>query len=144
MENRSKVIDCIFKRRSIRNLKSDPIPQKDIDLLLQCLEAAPSAGNLQPWYFYVIKNQDLKKTLCELSFNQVVVEQAPVVFAVCAVPAVSQKEYGDCGSVLTEGTWTRTVAPTDLEQLYELSVIVTWSERGRERTFGLVTLGAER
>jgi nitroreductase len=94
----SQVIRCIFNRRSIRALKPDPIPQKDIDLMLQCLEAAPSAGNLQPWRFYVIKNKKIRKKLCELSFDQKVVEQAPVVIGICAVPRESAKEYGDVGS----------------------------------------------
>ncbi|MFH1759674.1 MAG: nitroreductase family protein [bacterium] len=100
MQQKSQVINCIFNRRSIRALKPDRIKQEHIDLLLECLEAAPSAGNLQPWYFYVIKNSAIKKQLCELSFNQKVVEQAPVVFAVCAVPDESAKEYGEVGASL--------------------------------------------
>ncbi|MEW6042392.1 MAG: nitroreductase family protein [Elusimicrobiota bacterium] len=97
MKKRSKIIDCILKRRSIRNLKSDPIPENDIEIMLRCLEAAPSAGNLQPWFFYVIRSQEIKKRLCHLSFDQKVVEQAPVVFAICAKPEESAIEYGDVG-----------------------------------------------
>ncbi len=100
MKDESEVIECIFNRRSIRALKPDPIPATDIELMLRCLEAAPSAGNLQPWFFYVIKNDALKKKLCELSFEQKAVEQAPVVFAICAKPAESAAEYGKTGTEL--------------------------------------------
>jgi nitroreductase len=93
----SPVIQNIFTRRSVRRLKSTSLPQEDIDLMLQCLEAAPSAGNLQPWFFYVVKNNELKKKLCQLSFDQKAVEQAPVVFVVCACPEESAAKYGDLG-----------------------------------------------
>lgn len=93
----SPVIQNIFTRRSIRQLKATAIPEAHIDLMLQCLEAAPSAGNLQPWFFYVVKNDELKKKLCQLSFDQKVVEQAPVVFVVCARPEESATKYGDLG-----------------------------------------------
>ncbi len=100
MKRESPVIKCLFERRSIRSLKPDPIPQEDIDLMLSCLEAAPNAGNLQPWFFYVVKNQHVKDELCKQSFNQEVVKQAPAVIAVAARPEVSAKEYGDVGREL--------------------------------------------
>jgi len=93
----SQAIHCIMTRRSIRSLKPDPIPEKDIEQLLKCLEAAPSAGNLQPWLFCVVTDPVVKEQLCRLSFDQQVVMQAPVVIAVCALPEESAREYGDVG-----------------------------------------------
>ncbi len=90
-------IECILTRRSIRSLRPDPIPQADIEMLLNCLEAAPSAGNLQPWSFLIVKSQLLKEELCRLSFDQEVVKQAPLVFVVCAIPEQSAAQYGDVG-----------------------------------------------
>jgi len=65
--------------------------------MLTCLEAAPSAGNLQPWSFLLVKSPQLKEELCRLSFDQQVVKQAPVVFVICAVPEQSAVQYGDVG-----------------------------------------------
>ncbi len=96
----TQAIHCIMTRRSIRSLKPDPIPEKDIEQLLECLEAAPSAGNLQPWLFFVITDPIVKEELCRLSFDQQVVMQAPVVFAVCALPEESSREYGEVGRKL--------------------------------------------
>lgn len=90
-------IECILTRRSIRSLRPDPIPDNDVVTLLDCLEAAPSAGNLQPWCFLVVRSQTLKEELCRLSFDQQVVKQAPLVFAVCAIPEQSAAQYGDVG-----------------------------------------------
>ncbi|MBF0105860.1 MAG: nitroreductase family protein [Deltaproteobacteria bacterium] len=97
MNTESPVIQCIFKRRSVRKLKPDPLPDQDMNLMLECLQMAPSAGNIQPWFFYIVKDQALKDRLCTLSFDQKVVAQAPVVFVVCARPLESAKEYGDLG-----------------------------------------------
>ncbi len=90
-------IECILARRSIRSLRPDPIPQQDVETLLNCLEAAPSAGNLQPWSFLIVKAGGLKEELCRLSFDQQAVKQAPLVFVVCAVPQQSAAQYGDVG-----------------------------------------------
>lgn len=95
---KSAAIECILTRRSIRSLKSDPIPDKHVEVMLECLEAAPSAGNLQPWRFLVVGSQDLKEELCRLSFDQAAVKQAPLLFVICAVPAESAIQYGDIGS----------------------------------------------
>ncbi|EKD52437.1 MAG: nitroreductase [uncultured bacterium] len=93
----SPVLQCIFNRRSVRKLKADTLPKEDVELMLACLEAAPNAGNLQPWSFYVVTNQAVKDELCQLSFNQEVVKQAPVVFVVCAKPEISATQYGEAG-----------------------------------------------
>jgi nitroreductase len=97
MKQDTPVMNCIFSRRSIRSLKSAPIPKEDIEFMLRILEAAPNAGNLQPWSFYVVRNQKVKDELCEHSFNQKSVSQAPVVFVVCAKPEISAAQYGDAG-----------------------------------------------
>ena len=65
--------------------------------MLDCVEAAPSAGNLQPWSFLIVKSTALKEELCRLSFDQQVVKQAPLVFVVCAIPEQSAAQYGDVG-----------------------------------------------
>ena len=91
------MIECILTRRSIRSLKPDPVPEADLETMLRCLEAAPSAGNLQPWFFLLVKAEALKEELCRLSFDQVVVKQAPVVFVVCARPEDSARQYGAVG-----------------------------------------------
>jgi nitroreductase len=92
-----ELIEGILTRRSIRALKPDPVPQEALEKMMKCLEAAPSAGNLQPWYFYIIKNAAIKDRLCELSFDQIVVRQAPLVIAICAIPGESAAQYGDVG-----------------------------------------------
>lgn len=91
------VIKALIERRSVRAFKDTPIPTEQLHLMLKSMEAAPSAGNIQPWSFYVISNSDIKEKLCETSFNQTALIQAPLVIGICAKPEESAKTYQDLG-----------------------------------------------
>jgi nitroreductase len=98
MKEASAALDNILTRRSIRAFTDTALCERDIDLMLRCLEAAPSAGNLQPWRFIVIRNAHIKERLCALSFDQKALVQAPVVFAITAKPQESSVKYGELGA----------------------------------------------
>jgi len=53
-------LELVMKRRSNRSLKSDPIPDKYVDKIIEAARWAPSGANTQPWEFVVIKKQELK------------------------------------------------------------------------------------
>lgn len=52
-------IDNILTRTSVRQFTGEPLSQAQIDTLLQCAMAAPSAINKQPWAFIVITDTAL-------------------------------------------------------------------------------------
>jgi len=47
----------IFTRVSIRKFESRPVEEAKLEKILRAAMAAPSAGNQQPWEFYVVTNQ---------------------------------------------------------------------------------------
>jgi len=55
--------ECIRKRRDIRSFLPKDVPDDVIMKIIEAGRLAPSAMNLQPWHFIVIKN---KETLGEL------------------------------------------------------------------------------
>ena len=55
----------LFTRRSVRHFSNREVPEGMIHQLLRAGLAAPSAGNLQPWHFYVVRGHALKEKLCE-------------------------------------------------------------------------------
>ncbi|MFZ1042644.1 MAG: nitroreductase family protein [Anaerolineales bacterium] len=57
--------DFLRSRRSVRRFKPDPIPDSVIERILTTAAYAPSAHNLQPWRFVVIKNPDVKPRLAK-------------------------------------------------------------------------------
>lgn len=56
------IIDAIKQRKSIRGYKPDPVPRAVIAELLEIAVRAPSAMNTQPWEFFVLAGEALRKT----------------------------------------------------------------------------------
>ena len=54
-------------RRTIRKFKPDPVPDEDIDKIIEMARWAPSGFNTQPWEFIVIRDKGLKDNLVKLS-----------------------------------------------------------------------------
>ncbi|RLF12329.1 MAG: nitroreductase family protein [Thermoprotei archaeon] len=91
------VLDAIKTRRSVRAFRPEPIPD---DLLTKVLEAgtwAPSAGNLQPWEFIVVKSQEMKVKIARAALHQMWITEAPVVVVACANEKRSEMGYGERG-----------------------------------------------
>ncbi len=91
------VIEAILERRSIRRFKPDPVPHATVGRLVDAARWAPSAGNIQPWRFYVIYNESKKKELASAALGQRFVSEAPVVIVVCVQPEMSASRYRDRG-----------------------------------------------
>jgi nitroreductase len=56
-----ELIEAILSRRSIRAFKPNPVPKRLIIKLLEIAIHAPSAVNLQPWEFFILRGDILKK-----------------------------------------------------------------------------------
>jgi len=79
------ISDVIKKRRSIRKFsQSKQVTEVQIDNLLEAARWAPSAGNFQSYFLFVIRNQELKEQLTKAALNQKHVSRASVVFVACA------------------------------------------------------------
>ncbi len=59
------LFDAIHGRKSIRRFKQTPVPDKDIEKILDAGRWAPSASNAQPWNFLVIKNRDILQQMAD-------------------------------------------------------------------------------
>ena len=73
----------IFKRVSIRKYEDKPVEKDKIEKVLRAAMAAPSAGNQQPWEFYVVTDKDKIKALSECSPYSGCAANAPVVLVPC-------------------------------------------------------------
>lgn len=65
------------RRRSIRAYAQDEIPEEELRELLRLTGRAPSAFNVQPWRFIVVRDAELKAKLAEAANNQQQVVRAP-------------------------------------------------------------------
>lgn len=50
--------EAIYTLRAIRRLRPDPIPEADLQEILEAAIRAPSGGNRQPWHFLVITDRE--------------------------------------------------------------------------------------
>lgn len=61
-----EIIEAIKKRKSIRDFKSDPVPQTILQEILEISCRTPSAMNTQPWEFTVIAGNVLESVRSEI------------------------------------------------------------------------------
>jgi nitroreductase len=95
------VLEAIKGRRSVRAFESGrDVSEKTVEGLIDAARWAPSAGNVQPWEFIVVRSLDGKKRLAGAAFNQSFIEEAPVVIVVCADENRSSEGYGQRGRTL--------------------------------------------
>ena len=81
--NETDMLDMIKKRRSIRKYTDQPVTDEQIRQLLEAAMAAPSASNIQPWEFVVVRDPDLKRQLAQTHTWSHMAADAAAVFVVC-------------------------------------------------------------
>lgn len=91
----------IESRYSVRQFdpRVDVTPEQ-VERILRAAIAAPSAGNRQPWHFYIVRDADLRQQLAIAAFGQQFISQAPVAIVVCADAEQSAARYGSRGREL--------------------------------------------
>jgi nitroreductase len=77
------MLDLIKKRRSIRKFTDAPVSDADIQALLEAAMAAPSASDLRPWEFVVVRRPELRRRLADMKQWSYMCADAPAVFVVC-------------------------------------------------------------
>jgi nitroreductase len=92
-----EVFEAIMNRRSVRAFLEKDITDETIEKLIDAARHAPSAGNIQPWEFIIVRKTEQKRKLVEAALNQTFIEEAPVVIVVCANQALSEMGYGSRG-----------------------------------------------
>ena len=95
-----EVWEAIKGRRSIRLFKSQDVPAESVEKLIDAARWAPSAGNIQPWDFIIVRKPEIKRELAEAALGQTFIEEAPVVIVVCANENRSSQGYGVRGKTL--------------------------------------------
>jgi nitroreductase len=78
--------EAVRERRATPGFEEVPIHTADLQKIIAAGLAAPSAYNLQPWRFVVVRDRDQKKKLRAAAFNQPKVEQASAVIVACGDP----------------------------------------------------------
>lgn len=59
--DRDTLLNLLNWRRDVRHFETTPIPNEQVDQLLQAIELAPSVGNSRPWRFIKVESPDIRK-----------------------------------------------------------------------------------
>jgi len=76
------VTTVIKSRHSVRKFKPDTVNETIIKDAIECAAHAPTAMNLQPWLFGVIKNKDMLSRIAQTTDHGKFIAEAPLCFAV--------------------------------------------------------------
>jgi nitroreductase len=120
------VFEAIKRRRSIRAFKTRNVSNEIVEKLLDAARFAPSAGNIQPWEFVVIRKAEMKKKLSEAAFGQSLIEEASVVIVICANEVSSARGYGLRGKSLYCIQDTAAATQNILLAAYSLGLGTCW------------------
>ena len=87
------LLELISQRKSVRNYLDKHIPDEDLKTILEAGRLAPSWMNVQSWKFILIKSQENKDLLSELSIGQQQVKKADALI-VCVADTNAWEEAG--------------------------------------------------
>ena len=149
-----ETFECIKSRRSVRKYDKKDVPHEIIGQIIFAGTQAPSAGNIQPWVFIVVKDDDTKKELSTAALRQDHVYKAPVVIAVAADLEKSGDKYGERGKKFYSIQDTAAAIENMLLTAHDLGLGTCWvsafeeekvkdilSMPDRLRPVALITLG---
>ena len=92
--------DTVKNRHSIREYEAQEIEQEKLEKLLETINHAPSAGDLQGYEVVLVRDHSTKQALSQAAYGQKPVSQAPVVLVFCADRLMSASKYGERGANL--------------------------------------------
>ena len=89
--------DVVRTRHSMRAFATTPVDDVKMQTILEAVNQAPSAGNLQAYEIYLVRRDRDRSALARAALEQWFVAQAPVVLVFCADPRRSERRYRQRG-----------------------------------------------
>ncbi|MHA1169785.1 MAG: nitroreductase family protein [Candidatus Hodarchaeales archaeon] len=89
--------ELINERRSIRKYTGEDVTKEEEMKILEAANMAPSAGNLQGYGIFSIRNQEKKELLAEASWGHSFISKAPLVLVFYAETERSAMKSGSRG-----------------------------------------------
>lgn len=77
------VYQNIMTRTSVRAYLDKPVEDEKVEKLLRAGMAAPSAVNIQPWHFVVVRDKAMLEKIAEATPNAGMAKDAPLAIVVC-------------------------------------------------------------
>ena len=92
-KEKMKVFEAIQRRKSVRAYAKTPVPDEKLEKILEAARLAPSAENIQPWYFIVVTDHEKRKQIAKSGIFAGFLDESPVVIVGCGDRKASPKWY---------------------------------------------------
>src|SRR5512139_364436 len=92
--------EVVKTRQSIRAYRDKPIDPAAIQQILDTINRAPSAGNVQGYEVYLVTDRAVIQSLARSTSGQDFITQVPLALVFCAHPARSAQRYRERGTSL--------------------------------------------
>ncbi len=118
--------EVIERRRSVRHFNPrEQVADHQVRTILRAGIAAPSAGNIQPWRFTVVRSAEVREKIAE-SLHAKWAATAPVLIVVSADPRQCYARYGERGDSLYAIQDTAAAAENMLLATVDLGLASCW------------------
>lgn len=127
-------LDLCKQRFSVRSYSAEPVSESQLEYILECARLAPSAVNLQPWRFIVVKSETVRQQV-QSCYKREWIAQA-LLYIICVVRHQEEwvrrdgKRHGDidiaiaaehiCMAATEQGLGSCWVCNFDATRLHEL------------------------
>ncbi|MFV0379213.1 MAG: nitroreductase family protein [Anaerorhabdus sp.] len=101
-DTKMELMKALTTRRSIRKYTNKKVEDEKIKEMIAAASFSPSAHNMQPWHFVVIKDQAKKEVIGELGKHTKMLRDADVCILICGdrkLQSIDELLYADLGSL---------------------------------------------
>ncbi len=98
-------IEFLLSRRSIRVFEDKEVPEELVLKAIDVARYAPSAKNLQPWEFIIVKNRDTLNRLAEIHVGAQPLKRAKMAIIVLGDKEISPISYHVDASLAAMYLW---------------------------------------
>jgi nitroreductase len=97
-----RFLSLAMKRRSVRNFRIKNVTEDNLYYMIDAARWAPSASNLQPWRFVIVREAENKKKVARACYEQDWLERAPVLIVVCSLTSVIEEQFPKHGKLFAK------------------------------------------
>ncbi|MBI5395625.1 MAG: nitroreductase family protein [Verrucomicrobia bacterium] len=94
------MFEAVKARQSVRAYQAKEIEPDKLQAILAAVNQAPSAGDLQAYEVYLVRDGETKRALAKAALGQDFIAQAPMALVFAANPARATARYGSRGEQL--------------------------------------------
>jgi len=87
------VFEAVQKRHSTRAYEPTSVPEEKLNRVLEAARLAPTAGNVQPWHFIIVKSREKREALARGGRFARFLAESPVVIVGCGDQKASPNWY---------------------------------------------------